>query len=169
MCRLQLHRACPLCLRGPITPPVHDFRHADDQLFEFDNCKLVKLKLVPYVGGLTELRCTLQSLIEDRHGIYKWMGKDIRVALEFGDLKEREKEKAKAAQPDLPMDHPKDHPKDAAASDAAGAAAVGSPEQEREAAHARERNIAQQIESDRNADPPRSRRKSNGGSAAAAA
>lgn len=76
---------------------------ADDQSFEFDGCKLVKLKLIPTVGGNTELRITLQSLIEDRHGIYKWMGKDCRVELEFGDLKEREKEKAKQRQPELAL------------------------------------------------------------------
>lgn len=132
---------------------------ADDQSFEFDNCKLVKFKCLPAVGGLTELRCTLQSLIEDRHGIYKWMGKDIRVALEFGDLKLREREKAEAREPELQLGHPKD---------AAELKQVGTPEEERERAHAVERDIAQRIVDDRGGKPSR-RRKANGGAAEAAA
>lgn len=84
---------------------------ADDKFFEFENCKLTKLKLIPAVGGLTELRVTLRTQIGERHGICKWMDKDCRIELEFGDLEEREKDKAKKRQPELNLQAEPEKPK----------------------------------------------------------
>lgn len=72
-----------------------------EQLFELDeNVKISKMRLIPAVGGLTELRLTLQAQIDSTNvGLFEWLSKDCYVELTFGDL-----EKADVKQPELNLD-----------------------------------------------------------------
>ncbi len=69
-----------------------------EQLFELDeDVKIVKLKLAPCVGGLTELKLTVQAKIEHSNtGLFEWLSKDCYVELAFGELV-----KANPKQPEL--------------------------------------------------------------------
>jgi hypothetical protein len=76
-----------------------------EQLFTLDDVKLVKIKLTPCVGGLTELKLTCQAKIDDTNtSLFEYLSKDCAVEIEFGAVSESEKKKA--AQPELNLGAP---------------------------------------------------------------
>lgn len=81
-----------------------------EQLFTLEDVKLVKLKLTPCVGGLTELKLTVQAKIDETNtSLFEYLSKDCNVEIEFGSISESEK--AKAKQPELNLQAPEDKPK----------------------------------------------------------
>jgi hypothetical protein len=74
-----------------------------EQLFTLEDVKLVKLKLSPCVGGLTELKLTVQAKIDDTNtSLFEYLSKDCSVEIEFGAISDEEK--AKSRQPELNLD-----------------------------------------------------------------
>jgi hypothetical protein len=81
-----------------------------EQLFTLEDCKLVKIKLSPCVGGLTELKLTVQAKIDDTNTpLFEFLSNDCNVEIEFGSI--TADEKAKSKQPELNLPAPTDKPK----------------------------------------------------------
>lgn len=76
-----------------------------EQLFTLEDCKLVKLKLSPCVGGLTELKLTVQAKIDETNTpLFEFLSKDCNVEIALGTI--TADEKAKAKQPELNLPAP---------------------------------------------------------------
>jgi hypothetical protein len=68
-----------------------------ERLFELEDCKLVKLKLAPCVGGLTELKITVQAKIDETNtALFEYLSKDCALEITFGSI-----DKKDAKQPEL--------------------------------------------------------------------
>lgn len=78
-----------------------------ERVFALEDVKLVKLKLTPCVGGLTELKLTVQAKTDETNSsLIEFLSKDCNVAIEFGSV--TESEKAKSNQPELNLPAPGD-------------------------------------------------------------
>jgi hypothetical protein len=66
---------------GAITYGVNEER------IEFKNATLTGLSFVPQVGGMTQLKLKLQTLITKKNtDVFLWMDRDVDIELQFGEL-----------------------------------------------------------------------------------
>lgn len=62
-----------------------------EETFKFDDCNIVKLRIIPCVGGLTELRMTIQAHITlTNTQLFEFMSKDCRVEFSTGKLEKKD-------------------------------------------------------------------------------
>jgi hypothetical protein len=73
-----------------------------ERFFYLEECTLTKFKLAPQVGGLTEMKVTVQVAVDEvNSALVEWLNKDGHCEVDIGKLSE--KEKAKKRQPELPL------------------------------------------------------------------
>lgn len=105
------------------------------------NCTLNKLVFEPLPDARTALKLKIQCAItSERTPLFLWLDHDADVQLQFGEMVGDE------VQEELPLEVAAEKEGDQPASTNGH---VGTPEQERESAQAREQRIAQQISDDR--------------------
>lgn len=148
---------------GKVAPEIHfegDF--PDSALTIYAGINLIDIVLkpvtiksvvaVPLDGGRLTVKFMAHYRPEendDLRELERWLKHDVKIELTLGAIEDIDNK-----QPELPMNDSSDTPKtlaDAIAQDDRDTAALGSPDEERDRAKKRERDIALQIENDRNA------------------
>jgi hypothetical protein len=78
------------------------------ELIELADCKLTSLKIEPMVGGLTELKLTVQATPDMdtvAAPLLNWMGRDADVEIDFGDIAANDKAEKAKQQPELALNN----------------------------------------------------------------
>jgi hypothetical protein len=78
------------------------------ELIELTEVKLTNLKIEPMVGGLTELKLTVQAtpdMDSVAAPLLNWMGRDADVEIDFGDIAANDKADKAKQQPELALNN----------------------------------------------------------------
>jgi hypothetical protein len=126
---------------------------------------LAGMSLTPLVGGvaLFKFRADFHPTTEDDLRVLEfWLTRKIKIVTELGHVEE-----VKQKQTELPLPEPADAATDTTpiAADAAERQVerIGTPEEERDRAHQRERDITNQLLADREKDKAKPKRRRRGG------